>query len=99
MRKINKPWGYEIILEKNKYYVIKHIHVNKGHRTSWQYHKKKFETFLGFRTRLLSTSTTMTTETIKPLTEHRITGPCDVIEVSSPHLNDIVRLEDDYGRK
>ena len=42
--KINKPWGYELLLEKNKVYVLKKLFMKKGHRCSLQYHNKKIET-------------------------------------------------------
>ena len=44
--RIEKPWGYEEILEKNEFYVIKRIFVKKGNRLSKQYHEKKTETWI-----------------------------------------------------
>ena len=44
MNKINKPWGYEVIIEHNEKYVMKKLKMNKGHKCSIQYHEKKKET-------------------------------------------------------
>ena len=44
MRKIIKPWGYELLIEKNRKYMVKKLFMKKGHRCSLQFHKKKMET-------------------------------------------------------
>ena len=43
-KKIIKPWGYELLIEKNKKYMFKKLFMKKGHRCRLQYHKKKIET-------------------------------------------------------
>jgi mannose-6-phosphate isomerase-like protein (cupin superfamily) len=90
--KIKKPWGYEIIIHQNPYYIIKKIYVNKGHRLSEQYHNQKYETWIFPDGRMRH---------IKPREIHRLEAKnknLSIIEISSPHLKDVVRLKDDYGR-
>jgi mannose-6-phosphate isomerase-like protein (cupin superfamily) len=92
MRRIEKPWGYEEILEENKHYVIKRIFVKKGHRISKQYHKIKTETWIYPDGKI---------ENIPPGKIHRLEAKkkdIEIIEISTPELDDIIRLEDDYGR-
>lgn len=92
MQHIDKPWGYEEILEKNEFYVIKRIFVKKGHRLSKQYHNKKTETWI---------FPDGTIKHIPPKTIHRLEakgGDLEILEVSTPELDDVVRLEDDYNR-
>ncbi|MBM4264952.1 MAG: cupin [Deltaproteobacteria bacterium] len=110
--KVEKPWGYELIWAHTARYVGKILHINKGHRLSYQYHNIKDETI-----RLLSGHLEVETEengarktlTLKqgeslhivPLMRHRMIAveDCDVLEVSTPELEDVVRLEDDYRRE
>jgi mannose-6-phosphate isomerase len=105
--KIEKPWGYEELLESNKDYVLKKLFMKKGHRCSLQKHIDKKETIY-----VLSGSLEITREdskfyldsgsvfTIYPEDIHRMRGITNVfyLEVSTPFLDDIIRLEDDYGR-
>ena len=112
VRKIDKPWGYELIFAHTDRYVGKILHVDAGHALSLQYHEIKDETLY-----LQSGAYELTvdedgelvqrqmqpgdTYRIRPNTRHRmIAGPegCDIIEVSTPELDDVVRLEDRYGR-
>jgi mannose-6-phosphate isomerase-like protein (cupin superfamily) len=108
MKRLRKPWGHELWFADNKHYAGKIIVIKKGHRLSLQYHKVKHETIyvlegilkltLGRRTRLVKPGKAVE---IKPRTIHRFTAPkgrVTLAEVSSPHLSDIVRLADDYGR-
>ena len=110
-QKVQKPWGYELIWAHTSRYVGKILHINKGHRLSYQYHNVKDETI-----RLLSGSLEVETEVegkrtmlhlesgdclhIVPLMRHRMIAleDSDVLEVSTPELDDVVRLEDDYER-
>jgi len=93
MKLIKKPWGYEKILIKTKNYVIKILHVNSKHRLSKQYHKIKEETLI-YPNKAI--------KHIPPRKIHRIENnsnkSLDIIEVSTPFLDDVVRLEDDYKR-
>ena len=112
VEKVNKPWGYELIWAKTKDYVGKVLHINKGHKLSLQYHKIKEETIfvqsgilkLVFENdqgelgeHLLHPGQAYHIPTGK---KHRMIAEedCDVFEVSTPHLDDVVRLEDGYGR-
>lgn len=111
---INKPWGHENIWIETAYYIGKILYINKGHRISRQYHNQKTETFLvlsGELTLEIGQGKEMQTLHLKPgevyhcpsLTIHRMIAAGDsdveVIEVSTPQLTDIVRLEDNYGRE
>ena len=109
--KVDKPWGYELHWAKTDRYVGKLIHVNKGHALSLQYHEQKDETIFLWSGKLLFemdingqlTAREMTPGEavhISPPTVHRMTAieDCDIFEVSTPELHDVVRLEDRYGR-
>ena len=103
-----KPWGYEILVEKNKFYSVKKLFMKKGHRCSLQYHKKKIETVMCLKGKLtvyLKKNKIVLKEnetiTIKPYQIHRMhaeKGNCLYMESSSNHLTDVVRIEDDYSR-
>ena len=109
--RVEKPWGYEIHWAKTDRYVGKIIHINKGHALSLQYHNKKDETILLWSGKLLfeiqQDGELQKLEVkpgerfhVTPGTVHRMTAieDCDVVEVSTPELDDVVRLEDRYGR-
>ena len=111
---IDKPWGWERILDLNERYCVKHLFVRSGHRLSLQYHERKRETMvlISGGMELTMGPTAATTRTfdmvagepyvIEPGTVHRLRGTAAegglVLEVSSPEIEDVVRLEDDYGR-
>lgn len=117
MSKINKPWGYEELLEHNEKYVMKKLFMKKGKRCSLQYHKKKKETVfvvsgkLELELHLEDMEGLNNTKsailfpgdflTIRPFQTHRMMGLEDSVylEASTPELDDVVRLQDDYGRK
>ena len=107
-----KPWGYEVWWARTDRYVGKHIHINKGHALSLQYHNKKDETIFVFSGKILFEreidGKLIATEMgpgdaihVVPPTVHRMTAieETDVFEVSTPETDDVVRLEDRYGRK
>ena len=110
---VQKPWGYEIWYAWTDEYVGKIIHVNKGQRLSLQFHHQKDETSYLLNGRLLLTKgpdeNNLTVTEIgpghqwrnKPGEIHTIEGveDSDVLEVSTPHLDDVVRLKDFYGRE
>lgn len=112
MKIINKPWGKEEILEINKNYMIKKLTMFKGHRCSLQYHNKKTETIYVLKGKLRIYSGTsensLTSKiyypndfvTINAKTVHRMEGVEEVLylESSSPEIDDVVRLSDDYNR-
>jgi len=105
--KVNKPWGYELWFAKTDKYVGKIIFVKKGNRLSLQYHKEKDETMYvlsGIAQVVLDQEyrrvVTGDIIHIPPLVKHRIEALTDItiIEVSTPEVEDVVRIEDDYGR-
>jgi mannose-6-phosphate isomerase len=109
--RVEKPWGYELHWAKTDRYVGKHIHINKGHALSLQYHNKKDETIFLYAGKMLF-EIQEGEELVKiemnpgdrihvtPPTVHRMTAleDCEIMEVSTPELDDVVRLEDRYGR-
>jgi quercetin dioxygenase-like cupin family protein len=110
--RVEKPWGYELHWAKTDRYVGKLIHVNAGHALSLQYHKVKDETIylqsgrMWFEIQegasLVKREMTPGQRVhIAPGTIHRMTAieDCDIFEVSTPELNDVVRIEDRYGRE
>ena len=112
MKIIIKPWGKEEILEKNHKYMLKKLTMWKGHRCSLQYHNKKKETIyiLKGKLRIYSgkTQKNLTSKiygpnksiTLSPRILHRMEGvqDCVYLEASTPEMNDVVRLSDDYNR-
>lgn len=113
MKKIKKPWGYEVLVEKNKKYMFKKLFMKKNHRCSLQYHRKKTETifvlkgklkiFYGKSEKNLKSKifNPQQTITILPKIIHRMQALVDTtyLECSSPEFYDVVRLSDDYKRK
>ena len=110
--KVDKPWGYELRWARTDRYVGKVIHVNAGHALSLQYHNVKDETIYLWSGRLLfeihEEGRVMKREMLPgervhvlPGTIHRMTAieDSDIFEVSTPELDDVVRLEDRYGRE
>ena len=112
-RRVEKPWGYEIWWARTDRYVGKILHLKKGESLSLQYHRVKDETILLQSGRLLFETAPAEGQPlrriemspgdvfhVRPGTLHRMTGieDCDILEVSTPELDDVVRLEDRYGR-
>ena len=108
MKRVEKPWGYELWWTVTDQYVGKVIHVNQGNSLSLQYHKVKHESMyvISGQAELVINGEVKRMEPgnateIPPLTQHRLTALTDVevVEVSTPELDDVVRLEDRYGRE
>ena len=112
MRRVEKPWGHELIWAETPRYVGKILHITAGHCLSRQFHERKDETFLVQTGEMdLEIGDGVTRRTIRmcplepfhcpPGTIHRMIAvtDVDVIEVSTPELDDVVRLEDAYGRE
>jgi quercetin dioxygenase-like cupin family protein len=105
--RVDKPWGYELRWAITDRYLGKIIHVNQGEALSLQYHEHKDECIL-LSTGVLDLELQGTvhrlqpgdTAHIAPGTRHRMVAveDCDIFEVSSPEIHDVVRLEDRYGR-
>ncbi|MBN1367002.1 MAG: hypothetical protein JW967_03655 [Dehalococcoidales bacterium] len=111
-RKTEKPWGYELLFALTPQYAGKLIFVAKGRRLSLQYHSKKDETMLVKQGKALmevgDSETSLQSITLSPgdcihllpKTRHRLQALEDTVifEVSTPELDDVTRLSDDYGR-
>jgi len=112
VKRIDKPWGCELWVAHNDRYAFKIIEINAGHRSSLQYHEKKRETIYidSGRARVTAQRDDGTLETTEmgpgsvfenaPGRQHRIEAIEDLrlLEVSTPELDDVVRVEDDFGR-
>lgn len=113
-RRVEKPWGYELIWALTDAYCGKLLHVSAGHSLSLQFHERKDEAWLIRSGRAKLELGTVGDDALQevivgagaafhypPGTVHRITAleDTDVLEVSTPHLDDVVRLEDAYGRE
>ena len=112
-RRVRKPWGHEWIWGAAPRYAGKILHVKSGEALSWQYHQDKDETICvltGSVQLEIAASDNGPRKKIRlgpgksfhipPLLRHRIIAlqDSDVLEASSPELEDVVRLEDRYGR-
>ncbi|MEJ2678306.1 MAG: cupin domain-containing protein [Gemmatimonadota bacterium] len=111
-RKVEKPWGHELIWAHTDRYVGKVLHVKAGHSLSLQYHERKDETihllsgemrfWVGPDVEGLEEVSLPQGESyhITPGTVHRMEAVTDVdiLEASTAELDDVVRLEDRYGR-
>jgi mannose-6-phosphate isomerase-like protein (cupin superfamily) len=111
-KRVEKPWGYELIWAHTDRYVGKILHIEAGHALSLQYHRRKDETLclltgeleleIGDDEHALQPITLQAGESVHvwPGRRHRLTArtTCDVLEASTPELDDVVRLADRYGR-
>jgi mannose-6-phosphate isomerase len=112
-RRVDKPWGHEIIWAHADKYVGKLLVINTGRRLSFQYHEVKDEWI-----HVLSGRLKLSLENDDGVVEDRELGPgqgahvpvnrrhrftaietCTLIEVSTPELDDVIRIEDDFGRE
>ena len=112
MRSVEKPWGNELIWANNEKYIAKILTIMPGQKLSRQFHRKKDETIYVMQGTLVlemggqGEMVRMVchpgySKRIMPGEIHRFAAPstgCVLMEVSSPELDDVVRLEDDYGR-
>jgi mannose-6-phosphate isomerase len=111
-RRVEKPWGYELIWAETDQYVGKILHVNAGEALSLQYHKTKDETIYLLSGTMLFQAGPSADELVDYRMEagqrfhvttgtvHRVVAETDVdiLEASTPHLDDVVRLADRYER-
>ncbi len=111
-RHVDKPWGYELIWAESEVYVGKVLFVRAGQALSLQYHEQKDESWLvqSGRASLELGRVGGDLEALeiaagdcfryRPGTVHRVTAIEDttILEVSTAHLDDVVRLDDRYGR-
>jgi len=112
MKTVYKPWGKELWLELNDKYCYKRIHINAGTKTSYQYHEQKLETnyiiegtaevWLENDEGVVEKKIMKAGEffTVVPLRKHRVIAITDIIlqEVSTPEVDDVIRISDDSGR-
>jgi len=110
--KVEKPWGYELRWAITDRYAGKILHVKKGEALSLQYHQLKDEYLyvvsgavdieVGDEEGALAARRMDAGDTLHiiPGTRHRLTAveDTDIFEVSTPEIDDVVRLEDRYGR-
>lgn len=109
--RVDKPWGWEIWLDLNEHYAYKMIHMKAGNQSSLQSHEFKLETnyvIEGEAEVLLECNGNMQSHkfksgsgwVVRPHQKHRVIALTDytALEVSTPHLNDISRYQDDAGR-
>ena len=111
--RVVKPWGHELRWAITDRYIGKIIHITRGHRLSLQYHERKDESILilsgvvdlvleddagELRTHRMTPGMSARVRTGR---RHRFIGveESDIIEVSTPEIDDVVRLEDSYGRE
>jgi mannose-6-phosphate isomerase len=113
-RKVEKPWGHELVWAETDRYVGKVLFVKAGQSLSLQFHRVKDESWLvqsgRAKLELGSAGNAVLKEEVigpgacfhfRPGTVHRVTALEDtaILEVSTPELDDVVRLEDAYGRE
>ena len=113
VRTVPKPWGHETIWAHTDRYVGKILHIKAGHALSVQYHERKDETVYLLAGELIYRVAEAGGELrdvqlrvgeafrIVPGTVHQMEAvtDCDVLEASTPELDDVVRLSDRYGRE
>jgi choline kinase/thiamine kinase-like enzyme/mannose-6-phosphate isomerase-like protein (cupin superfamily) len=109
---VHKPWGKEEWLELNEFYCYKRIYIKSGHKTSYQYHNQKHETnyiisgtaeiWLEDDNGIVHKKIMTAGEyfNVSPPKKHRVIALTDLIlqEVSTPHVDDVIRIEDDTNR-
>jgi len=112
MEKVNKPWGHEVRFVCTDRYAGKVLFITAGSQLSLQYHEQKDEAFLvqdGALELVLGKGEDQRVERLGPGESRRITPgtihrfravtDCTLFEVSTPELEDVVRIEDDFGRE
>jgi len=111
--KVEKPWGYEVIWAKTDSYVAKVMQINSGHRMSLQFHKNKEETIYVMAgmmrvwesedDKIFKDLPAGTLYHVQPGQVHRLGSGTEkfgtmLMEISTNHLDDVVRIQDDYDR-
>jgi mannose-6-phosphate isomerase-like protein (cupin superfamily) len=114
LERVEKPWGYELLWAKAEAYAGKILFVRAGHALSLQFHREKDESWYMLEGRaeieLGAVGQAVTASEVvgpgaafrfRPGTVHRVRAVTDtkILEVSTPQLDDVVRLEDEYGRE
>lgn len=111
---VPKPWGHEVIWAANELYVGKVLHIKAGHALSVQYHNQKDETIHLLRGEMIYrvdfrdgaglvevpfAEGESYRNTPGVIHQMEAVTDCDLLEASTPHLDDVVRLNDRYGRE
>jgi mannose-6-phosphate isomerase-like protein (cupin superfamily) len=111
---VPKPWGHEVIWAANELYVGKVLHITAGHALSVQYHNQKDETIHLLRGEMIYrvdfrdgaglvevpfAEGESYRNTPGVIHQMEAVTDCDLLEASTPHLDDVVRLNDRYGRE
>ena len=110
--RVEKPWGHELIWASTDRYAGKILHINAGHLLSLQYHEVKHESIYVLAGRMVfryrAESGALVDRVMGPgeaqvvpaglVHQYEALEDCDVLEASTPHLEDVVRLQDRYGR-
>jgi mannose-6-phosphate isomerase len=110
-KRVEKPWGHELWWGQTDRYVGKLLHITAGSQLSLQFHRQKDETIHLFRGEMILVleedgqlvdhpMLAGQSFRVHPGTVHRMRAvtDCDVLEVSTPEVEDVVRVQDDYGR-
>jgi quercetin dioxygenase-like cupin family protein len=109
--RVEKPWGYELVWARTDRYVGKILHIEPGHVLSLQYHNRKDETSYVLRGEIIfrvQVDGKLTERRMREGESYHITPPTvhqmeavtasDLLEASTPEVDDVVRIEDRYGR-
>ena len=113
VKHIDKPWGFEDLMDLTDRYAVKVIGFNKGARCSLQKHVNKCETIYVLSGKVMVEEDNANHEleehvylpgqfyTQRPGFAHRVNALEDsqILEFSTPELDDVIRIEDDYGRQ
>jgi len=114
VRYVEKPWGHEVIWAHTPHYVGKVLHIKAGQALSVQYHERKDETIYLLSGEMIYRVGSVGDTELKEISlkagesfrnepgmvhQMEAVTDCDVLEASTPHLDDVVRLKDRYGRE
>lgn len=114
VRFVEKPWGHEVIWAHTPLYVGKILHIKAGQALSVQYHERKDETIHLLSGEMVYRVGSVGDAQLKEISlkagesfrnepgmvhQMEAVTDCDVLEASTPHLDDVVRLRDRYGRE
>jgi mannose-6-phosphate isomerase len=114
VRYVEKPWGHEVIWAHTPHYVGKVLHIKAGQALSVQYHERKDETIYLLSGEMIYRVGSVGDTELKEISlkagesfrnepgmvhQMEAVTDCDVLEASTPHLDDVVRLRDRYGRE
>jgi len=114
VRIVQKPWGHETIWAVTDQYVGKVLHIKAGEALSVQYHNEKDETIHVLRGEMIYRVADAPGQPLREISltagesyrnqpghvhQMQAVTDCDLLEASTPQLDDVVRLQDRYGRE